>query len=367
MIPADIKTKLRNPVVLAGGLTLLLAIWLLSGDHLSARDEAPPVQATPGRMLDTVETRWLEAESQPREQIAQGQLLPWQRVEVRAQVSGRVQQLLKQQGEVADAGEALLQLSDEGRTQQLQQARADHRLRQGELEAARSLQNARLVSPTELIRLESELARAEAELKAAELAVEYTRPAAPFSGRVDRRHVEVGDWIQAGSELMTLVNVERLRVTAQIPQQDAEQVEVGQPVRLKLLDGRRLDGEVRFVSLAADPQTRSFYVEVEARNPELWRVAGGSATLHIQLAPVSAHRLSPALLRLNTEGQLGVHIVDDDNRVVFLPVRIVTVGTDAATVSGLPERVRIITQGAGFVVPGQEVQTRSAGVRADAR
>ena len=269
-----------------------------------------------------------------------------------------LENLAREQGDQVSAGDVLLELSDEGRSKQLAQARASYRLRQTELESTRKLRASNYATETEIVRLEGELARAAAELEAAELAVQYSQPIAPFDGVVDRRHVEVGGLVQSGAELMSLVNVKRLKASAQIPQQDASRVAVGQEVKVQLMGGRELQGQVRFVSLAADPETRSFYVEIEADNPELLRVAGGSATLRIQLPPVLAHQFSPALLRLGPDGQLGVHAVDESGQVVNHPVRVVAITNDGATVEGLPERLQVITQGAGFVRPGQQVATK---------
>jgi len=346
-----------SPVTLAILMAVILVLWLLLGEKRSAQDEAPPAKEQAEQALHAVETRWSQAQPMVREQVLQGQLLPWQQVQVMAQVSGRVETLFKQQGDRVSAGEPLLKLSDEGRSQTLEQARAIFRLRQKELESARKLRASNYATETEIIRLEGESARAQADLSAAQLAVEYNQPVAPFDGVVDRRHVEVGELVQSGDALMSLVNVQRLKAIAQIPQQDASRVVQGQAVKLQLLDGRELEGEVRFVSLAADPQTRSFYVEVAAGNPDLWRVAGGSATLRIQLPSVMAHQFSPALLRLGPDGKLGVRGVDEKGRVVNYPLRVVSIAEEGATVEGLPERVQIITQGAGFVDPGQQVRT----------
>ncbi|MFN3580768.1 MAG: efflux RND transporter periplasmic adaptor subunit, partial [Pseudomonas sp.] len=251
---ASFKNRLPrqiSPVLLAIILAVLLVLWLLLGDKRSAQDEAPSAQEQSEQKLHQVETRWSQAQEFPRELVLQGQLLPWQSVRVMAQVSGRVEKLAKQQGDRVSAGDALLQLSDEGRTAQLAQAQAINRLRQKELESTRRLRASSYATETEVIRLEGEVARAQADLSAAELAVQYNRPVAPFAGVVDRRYVEVGELVQSGAELMSLVNVERLKATARIPQQDASRVEVGQPVKLQLLDGRELEGEVRFISLAA--------------------------------------------------------------------------------------------------------------------
>ncbi|WP_339651247.1 efflux RND transporter periplasmic adaptor subunit [Halopseudomonas pelagia] len=351
-------SRLMSPIALAVLMAVVLGLWLLLGEKRSAQDEAPPFEAQLEERLHQVETRWSQAQPLAREQVLQGQLQPWQQVQVMAQVSGRVEKLSRQQGDQVSAGDVLLELSDEGRSMQLAQARADYRLRQTELQSTRKLRASNYATETEIVRLEGELARAAAELKSAELAVQYNQPVAPFDGVVDRRYVDVGELVQSGAELMSLVNVKRLKATAQIPQQDASRVAVGQQVKVQVTGGRELEGLVRFVSLAADPATRSFYVEIEADNPELWRVAGGSATLRIQLPPVLAHQFSPALLRLGPDGQLGVHAVDENGQVINHPVRVVAITNDGATVEGLPEKLQVITQGAGFVKPGQQVEAK---------
>src|SRR5690606_24580909 len=184
-----------SPPVIAVVLTLVLAIWLFGGYKQHARETPPGEQKKSEQRLAEVEVRWSEAAPSTREQVVQGSIIAWQQVDVKAQVSGRVERLLKQQGDVVAEGDGLLRLSDEGRTQKLAQMRADVRLRQKELEGGRTLVSDKLISQTELVRLESELARAQAELAAAELAVEYNQPKAPFGGRVDRRFVEVGQLV----------------------------------------------------------------------------------------------------------------------------------------------------------------------------
>lgn len=349
-----------SPLVIAVLLSLALILWLFSGDNYSAKANAPAQQQLPSAELPKVEARWSDAEPYQPEQIAQGQVLPWRTVSIKSQQAGTVEALLKHQGDTVKQGDKLLRLSDEGRTALLAQAQANLKLRKNELESARTLGKSKFLSATELTRLESEMAKAEAELQTARLAVSQTEPVAPFNGMVDRRLIEVGDFIQAGTELMQLVQIDQLKVTAQIPQQHISALEPGQTVTLRLLDGRELSGELSFISYAADSATRSFYIEVTAANPELLRIAGGSATVEIQLEAVQAHRISPALLTLSTSGQLGVSVVDEQQQVVFYPVTILSANNDGAWVSGLPQRVQIITQGAGFVLAGDKVQISGA-------
>lgn len=349
-----------SPVVIAIILVVVLLLWLLSGDNYSAKQQAPAEQQQSEAEIVVVETSWSEAEPYQATEVAQGQVLPWRSVVVKAQQAGMVEALLKQQGDSAKQGDKLLRLSDEGRYAALLKAKANVVLRKTELDSARTLGKQKFLSATELTRLESELATAEAELTTAELAVSQREPAAPFDAMVDRRQIEIGSLVQAGTELMQLVQIDKLKVTAQVPQQHVAALALGQQVKIKLLDGRELNGELSFIAYAADTATRSFYVEVTAANPERWRIAGASATLEIKLQTVQAHHVSPALLSLNTDGRLGLSVVDEQQQVQFYPVTILSADNDGAWVSGLPQRAQIITQGAGFVKAGDTVRIGGA-------
>lgn len=345
-----------TPVNIAIALAVLLAVWLLLGDREQALEEAPNPQARVEQTIPQVQVRSSTASPWQRELVVQGQIQPWQEVQVKAQVSGRVERILKQQGERVSAGDTLLVLSDEGRTNRLQEARALLKLREKELESANTLEKSRFVSETEVSRLQSAAAQAEAGLEEAKLAAQYGRPVAPFDGVINRRHVEPGDLVNPADPLMDLVQIDRLKITAFIPQQQVAALEEGQPVTMELLDGRTKQGEVSFISYSADSQTRSYYFEVVTENPEHLRVAGASVTLNIKLPAVPVHKVSPALLSLDGTGELGVYTVDAQDTVQFYRVKTLSIDNQYATIKGLPESVRLITLGAGFVNEGDKVK-----------
>jgi multidrug efflux system membrane fusion protein len=254
----------------------------------------------------------------------------------------------------------LLTLTDDGRSAERSRWQARVRKLNADLSAAQSLRSRNLASESDLLGLESELAEAKAELEMANLAMADLAPRAPFDGVVNQKSVEEGDLVQPGAALMNVVQVDRLKATAQIPQQAVHQVAEGQSVSVRLLDGEELSGRIRFVASAADTGTRSFAMEVEVDNPQKRRIAGGSANLAIALPEVSAHNLSPAFLALDNNGKPGVKHLNKDNKVVFSRVRLLSVKTDGAWVSGLPDNLRLITRGAGFVSEGEEVTAVNA-------
>lgn len=344
-----------SPVKIAILLAVLLVVWLLIGDKKQALDEPPEAAESTQQVPASVEVKSIAASFVDRVIIAQGQLTPWQAVTVTAQVAGRITAIAKREGSRVQTGEVLLTLSDEGRELELVQAKAMLALREQELASGVKLESSRFLAETERKRLASSLAQAQSDVRARELAVEYGSPKAPFDGVVNQRHTDIGAYVTVGTPLMDVVDIHQLRAKAQIPQQQINEIKEGLKADLQLLDGRKLAGEVSFISVAADSATRTYAVEVTVLNPEHAPMAGASATISIHLPPEKAHRLSPALLHLDDAGQLGVYAVDNNDRVTFHRASHVRVDNDAAMVAGLPDQLRVITLGAGFVELGQQV------------
>ncbi|WPC06330.1 efflux RND transporter periplasmic adaptor subunit [Pseudomonas benzenivorans] len=350
----------KSPWLIAIAISLLLLLWLFSGATFRAQDDAGPDRPLADGGLAKVEFQWLEAELMKRRQVVQGQIEPWRRVELRAQVNASVLRLDRDKGDRVEQGQLLLSLSPDDRPAQVARGEAEVRQRQSDVKAATRLRERNLISANELLRLQSELAKASAELDSARLQLRHTRITAPFAGVYDQRQVELGGFVQPGQSLLTLVDIDQLKVSAQIAQQQVTQLQLGQPVHVELLDGRSLSGELHFIAAAADPGSRSFRIEVRVANPESLRLAGASATLHIDTGQALAHRLSPALLSLDQAGRHGVKWVNQQQRVEFTPVELLSVDNQGAWVSGLPQRVALITLGQGFVEPGQQVLAQLA-------
>lgn len=336
--------------------------WAFTARVDTALAEAPEATADskPSIVLPQVEIQRSEASLYDRQTVLQGQIEPWRSVQLRTQVAGTVESVLVEQGARISQGEPLIRLSQSEYQAQLSSAKASVRLKEAELKAAKKLYRTNLQTETAVLGLESELEGARSSLVMAQQQLSHAAPKAPFDGVVDQLDAELGQYMTVGEVWGRLVNIDRLKVTAQVPQQDVVNVAVGQPVEITLLDGRQLEGRVSFVASAADASTRSFPIEVSLDNPDQLRIAGASATLNVHLGDVSAHKLSPALLSLNDKGELGVKWVNGQDKVVFQPVELLSTGTDGAWVTGLPESVPVISLGGGFVQAGQKVAVVSA-------
>lgn len=99
-----------------------------------------------------------------------------------------------------------------------------------------------------LERAEAQSKQSDVEVEQARLNLSYTRIAAPQNGRVTRKAVEAGDYVQVGQKLMALV-LERLWVTANFKETQLTDIRVGQPVEIKIdsVDDRIFHGHIQSI------------------------------------------------------------------------------------------------------------------------
>lgn len=349
----------RQPWMIAVGLTVLVVVWLASGGI--GREKAA-VPGTPSPRNTTtpelaVQIRTQQAEPVQRTISVYGRTAPARQVEIKAETSGRVSELGVPRGQPAAAGALLMRLDLRDRQARLDQARASVAEQEAAWKAQQELKPQGYVSDTQLAETRAKLEAARTELTRAELDLDYMNVRAPFRGTLLERTAEIGDYVRAGDPVATFVDNTRLIVTGSVAEQDAAFVSTDTPATAILVDGREVKGRVRFVAPVADQATRTFTVEMEIPNEDGQLPAGVTAEMRLPAGEVMAYRISPALLTLDADGQMGVKTVDADNRVVFNHVTIARSEANGVWVTGLPESADIIVVGQGYVSAGQPVQT----------
>lgn len=352
---------LRLPQSYAVALLLLLAAvaWMASGIVWPAEDDDPPQQAgiadAPPTRVQTLESR---AESVERSLVTQANVLPSHQAQVRAETSGRVVSIEAREGSRISEGDLIVRLSLQARESKLAQARASLRQYEAELAGARRLAEKEFTPRQRVRELEAQVAAAQAEIEVIEQEIADASIGAPFSGVLNDIAVEPGEYVSIGAEVATMIENDPLWARAQVSQQTIGRIEMNSIATVTFATGAVARGRVCFISAAAMPETRTFAVEVRVPNPGNAIPSGISAEVRIPTGEVEAHKISPAILSLGPEGELGVKTVRD-NLVRFHPIEIAMSSSDGVWVTGLPQEARIITVGQGFVRHGDAVEVAS--------
>jgi multidrug efflux system membrane fusion protein len=347
--------KRHQSVIFALSIFLLLSGWLASG-YLGSGEQTTAETATPGRsMIQKVRVRVPEVKRIIQEIVLNGRTEPARAVTLRTEVEGRVVAIAATRGSFVHKGEIIVQLDERDRDARLADAKALLEQRELEYDGIKKLQKNNLLSKIQLAQGASQLATSRALIERIKLEIRNTRVLAPFDGILDRLPVEVGSYLKIGDEVGRLLEQDPIIFVGYVSQLERHRLVMGDVGIARLVTGMVVEGELRYIASEADPITRTFRVELQIPNPDGSLVSGITAELSIPVRQVSAFQLSPALLSLNNADQLGIKIVNDQNRVEFLPVQVVKSTAGGLWISGLPKGIRIISVGQGFVRAGDEV------------
>ncbi len=350
---------MRRSWIIAALIAVVATAWIMSGQigesNVTNGQEATE-QAAPERPVPQVRVERRSAEPMVNTLILQGRTLADRKVEVRAETVGLIEEILVERGATVAAGDVLVRISVDDRQARLDEANAMLQQRQIEFDAAAQLNERGYRADTQLAQSRAALDAARADVEVARLALDYLTIRAPFAGRVEDRYVEIGAYMDRGDPVAMIVDLDPLRIAGQVSERYLGQTPLGSQGTARLVDGRVVDGIVSYVGIVAHPLTRTYAVELEIANPDGRVIEGLTAELELPIAEVMAHRVSPAVLSLADNGEVGVKAVDDANRVVFHPVEILGGTEDSIWLGGLPDTLTMIVVGQEFVQPGQIVR-----------
>jgi RND family efflux transporter MFP subunit len=223
-----------------------------------------------------------------------GSLNPYRMTEVRAQVSGVVTSIAADEGTAVREGQQLARIEALGITTMatgaqsgLAAAEASLALVRRQAESATTLYNAGAMSEidyraatTQLQAAEAQLAGARATAAGASEQASRTQVVSPFVGQVSRRSVNLGEAVNPGQTLFTVVNSSMLELRGQVPVDQATRVQEGQPVAFTIdgYPGREFTGSVSSVAPIADLSTRQVGVVMRLPNGDGALIGGMFAT-----------------------------------------------------------------------------------------
>lgn len=357
-----------------GLVVLVICLWMASGtlkkpgersDAETATAQKAQATAAPGQAAKSsrqaaapaavqLETQVFNAQRIERTVEVAGDTAPSRSIDLAAQAEGQVVAVLARKGARVKAGEEVVRL--DGRDLELHRAQALAALQQADLEnrAAAKLRETGHVTEGELAAKFALLQARKASVADAEFQLTHRRIRAPMAAVVEEQPVEVGNYVRVGQMVLKLLVTDPLLIRINVSEADVSRLQRGASAQA-VIAGQSHLGTVEFISAMADSNSRTFAVDVRISNPGSKLPAGLSASVRLPVGEVPAHRLAASLLSLSDDGVLGIRHVAADRRVQFAPVTMIKAEGDSVWVSGLPERIEVITKGQGFVDVGATV------------
>ncbi len=311
-------------VVVVGGVGLL-AFTRSSATRVEAREREATLALGPH--VRVAKTGHSEPE---RDVTVQAEAQPYASVTLYAKIAGYLRNIKVDKGDRVTKGQVLAIIESPELDQQYLAAQADAINKRINAKRAKALVGPGVVSAQDYDTAVASADVADATQAAAADERGYETLRAPFDGTVTARYADPGALMQSAASaqtsalpVVTVAQVDRLRIYAYLDQRDATFIREGQQADVALSErpGTAFKGTVTRLSHALDAKTRTMLVEVDLDNKEGLIVAGSFVQVTLKIPVPSLVQVPVAALVLRGISPF-VAVVGDDNRVTFAPVKL---------------------------------------------
>jgi multidrug efflux system membrane fusion protein len=241
-----------------------------------ANNKPPPVSVSVGEA---------KAEVIPNLLTAVGELAAVHQVNVTSDVSGRITDIMFTAGSHVNAGMPLVQLYDAPEQGDLANFKAQATVAQLSLDRAKQLAARQFGPQATVDTAQAAYDQALAGIAKTEALISQKLVRAPFSGDLGVRKVEVGQYLTAGSQIVSLTDLSALYANFTVTEKDSAQLKVGQTVRIAVdaYPGRTFEGKITTIEPQISTDTRNIRVQATIQNPDHILKPGMFATTTVVL------------------------------------------------------------------------------------
>lgn len=310
---------------------------------------------------------------------ALARLLPSKKAKIIAKVNGELLAAPITEGTHVNEGDLLFEIDCDVYSANLQKAEAWLKQSQADLEFSKKKQNRYLalvekeyVTPLSLEELEKEVAdnvanvaTKEADVELAKIDLDHCRIQAPISGIIGEQKVGTKNYVDAGTLLTTIVQIDELDVEFHLPERflvalhEARQSNESIPIVAYTQFDQRASGHLVFVDNEVDPETGTILLRGTVPNEERELEAGQFARVKLQLKLLKeATVIPPESVQIGQEG-MYIYTVNTDQTVQLVPVEVVLHNNNVAVITNdLPKGTQVITDGHLNLYPGAKVSIK---------
>jgi len=225
------------------------------------------------------------SETIPNLLIAVGDLAAVHQVNVTSDVNGRITDIMFTAGASVKAGTPLVQLFDGPEQGDLAIFKAQATMAQLSLDRAKQLASRQFGPQATVDSAQSAFDQANAGISKTEAIISQKLVRAPFDGELGVRKVEVGQYLTAGTQIVSLTDLSQLYANFTVTEKDSGALKVGQVVRIAVdaYPGRKFEGKITTIEPQIATDTRNIRVQATIANPEKILKPGMFATTTVVL------------------------------------------------------------------------------------
>lgn len=285
-----------------------------------------------------------------------GSLMAFEEVELSTEASGRVEQILFQEGSFVKKGQLLLKIYNADLQAQLLKAQSRFNLSKDMERRAEAMLKKEGISQAEFDMAKNESTAAKAEIMILEDQIRKTQIFAPFDGTIGLRSISEGALVNPATKIASLQNVSKLKIEFSIPEKYASSVKIGNSIKYKIDGNSKLyKAKVYAIEPKVNLNTRNITLRAISDNND-FLIPGVFASIEIDLATVpNAITVPTEAVVPQMKGQI-LFLAKGDSAVAA-PITLGNRGNkDIQVLSGVQAGDTVITSGILQLRPGAKVK-----------
>lgn len=178
-------------------------------------------------------------------------------VDLTVEAPGIVREVLFEPNTQIDEGQLLVRLDDVVQRADLDAARTQLDLERANLARQQELQSRGVTTNATLDTVQAAFRAAEAQVARAEAVIEQRQVIAPFAGTIGLLRVDIGQYVQPGTIIATLQDLQTMRVDFTLPEQNLPDLSIGQAISLRSDEHEQVfEGRIGGIDPRVDPSSR---------------------------------------------------------------------------------------------------------------
>ncbi|MDF1795941.1 MAG: efflux RND transporter periplasmic adaptor subunit [Coxiellaceae bacterium] len=359
-------TKQRRTIIITASSALIALLAISAGGVVHARHKHQKdkvlqlAQANTPIVVSVTAVKQIKTANSIQ---ATGTLLPIHTTTITPKTNGYIKSINFHEGDQVKAGQLLIQLENSQEKGNLAQAKATLGIQRSSYQRNLKANKQHLVATQDLNNIQSNYENAKADLIMKQTLFSQKALRAPFGGTMGKFLLSVGDYVKAGTPLVTLTNNNKLIAQYTLPQQYINQLKINQPVDVSLAGKQQktkpTQGEISFISQSIDATSQTFVVHAIVNNKSHLLHPGNFVTIRQQLGQAKQQLIIPLRSVIRSISGSSVFIA---NKGVSQQVNITLggiVGPNVVVKSGLNLGDQVISAGQSQVKPGSHIKVVS--------
>ena len=326
--------------------------FLQIDNAMSSRKAPPPPTVT---TVEVIEEKWESALS------SIGTINPKQGVTLSNEIAGVISALHIESGEFVNKGDLILELDTSTDTANLDGLVAAEKLASIKFKRQVKLLKNKATSRSTHDEARAELDIAKAAVISQKSIIEKKKIRAPFTGKAGIRQVNLGQYLDKGTEIVPLVSLDQIYTDFSLPERDFAQLKVDQVVKIttQAYPDEVFEGTIQAINPSLFEETRTIGVRATMHNPDKKLRAGMFADIKvITSAPKPVLVLPETAVLFNTYGE-NVYLIKQQDNKDFVELRSIETGAHqngyVEVLKGLKLNDIVVDEGHVKLRSGQQV------------